>query len=303
MKAGKWLIRLLSLTLVLVLLLGSSALAGWQNSGGKWWYSFNDGSYARNNWVEDGGEWYYFGDDGYLVTGWQKIGGIWYYFKSSGAMATGWVNAGGWYHFNEAGQMDTGWYSEGGDWYFLGEDGMMQTGWVKAGNAWYYMDGNGIMTEGWRKIDGAWYYFNNGQMCTGTWTIDGQRYRFDKNGKLINNSYPVISSIQLTTNSIGTPRAYIRIMNTSRKTIDRVDFTVYCYDAYGRQIKGYNYYTHQANWYDGYIYPGEESPSNHYWDLYGFDGTRTVLVTITKYHCTDGTTVDIPVSQQVTYRN
>ena len=69
MKARKWLIRLLSLTLVLVLLLGSSALAGWQNSGGKWWYSFNDGSYARNNWVEDGGEWYYFGDDGYLVTG------------------------------------------------------------------------------------------------------------------------------------------------------------------------------------------------------------------------------------------
>jgi hypothetical protein len=283
MKTRKWVIKLIALTLLFTILLGSSALAGWQNDGGKWWYSYGNGGYARNNWVQDGNAWYYFGDDGYMVTGWQKIGS--------------------WYHFDNNGVMNTGWFSEGGKWYFLGTDGAMKTGWVKAGNNWYYMEADGVMCTGWKKIGGSWYYFSGGAMVTGLKTIDGKAYQFTSEGKLIETVYPVISSINLTKNSIGYPVVYIQIYNQTNSIIDRVDFTVYCYDAYGRQIKGYGYYTHDEDWYDGVIMPGESSPAGHYWNLYGYDGVRTVLVTITKYHTTDGRTVNIPKSQQITFRN
>ena len=92
MKLRKRLVRLIALALMLVFLLGSSALADWQRDNVGWWYSYADGSYAQSKWLQDGNDWYYLGDDGYMVTGWRKISGTEYYFKKSGEMATGWAN-------------------------------------------------------------------------------------------------------------------------------------------------------------------------------------------------------------------
>ena len=97
MRIRKWFARIVFLALLFTILLGSSAMAGWQKDGGKWWYSYENGGYARNTWLQEGNKWYYFGDDGYMVTGWQKLGK--------------------WYHFNSSGKMDTGWLNDGGAWY------------------------------------------------------------------------------------------------------------------------------------------------------------------------------------------
>ena len=164
MKTGKGLIRLMALTLVFALLLGSSAMAGWQIDGGKWWYSFENGSYAKNQWVKDGGDWYYFGNDGYMVRGWQKINGNWYYLNDSGKMATGWVK-------------------KGQNRYYMNSDGVMLKGWQRIRGIWYYLDEEtGAAATGWKKIGGDWYYFDkDGRMFSNAY-ID-KKYFVDENGK------------------------------------------------------------------------------------------------------------------------
>ena len=192
MKAAKQMIRLIALTLVFVLLLGSGALAGWQNNNGKWWYSLDDGSYAKNQWVKDGVDWYYFGEDGYMVTGWKTIDGKDYYFTKDGKMATGWVMIKKeWYHFSLKGLADTGWLRDRGNWYYLDNSGKMMTGWVKDGQNRYYMNTDGTMATGWQKINRIWYHLDKktGAAATGWKQLDGAWYYFDKDGRMFSNSY------------------------------------------------------------------------------------------------------------------
>ena len=143
MKTRKWFVKVISLILLFTILPGSIAWAGWEQDGGRWWYSYENGGYARNTWIQESDGWYYFDNGGYMVTGWQKIGGCWYHFNSSGKMDTGWIN------------------DEG---------------------TWYYLDRNGAAATGWQKIDGAWYYFDaSGKMYADAY-ID-QKYYVDANGR------------------------------------------------------------------------------------------------------------------------
>ena len=142
MKTRKWLVKLISLTLLFTLLLGSSALAGWQKDGNKWWYSYENGGYAKNTWIQDGNGWYYFGGDGYMVTGWRNLGS--------------------WYHFNSSGKMDTGWLNDGGTWYYLDQSGAMVTGWRQIDGTWYHFDASGKMITN-TYIDQKYYVDSNGQ--------------------------------------------------------------------------------------------------------------------------------------------
>ena len=208
MRIRKWFARIVFLALLFTILLGSSAMAGWQKDGGKWWYSYENGGYARNTWLQGGNKWYYFGDDGYMVTGWQKLGkwyhfnssgkmdtgwlndgGTWYYLDQNGAMVTGWQQIGKWYHFNSSGKMDTGWLNDRGAWYYLDEKGAMVTGWKKIGK-WYHFSASGKMDTGWINDGGTRYYLNqNGAMVTGWQQIDGAWYYFDTSGKMYANAF------------------------------------------------------------------------------------------------------------------
>ena len=208
MKTGKWFAKAVSLALLFTILLGSSALAGWQKDGTGWWYSYENGGYAKNTWLQENNKWYYFGNDGYMVTGWRKIGswyhfdgsgemdtgwlkegGAWYYLGQTGAMVTGWQKIGSWYHFNGSGGMDTGWLNDGGTWYYLDQTGAMVTGWRKIGS-WYYFNGSGEMVTGWLKDSGIWYYLDqSGAMVTGWQKIDGAWYYFDASGRMYTNAY------------------------------------------------------------------------------------------------------------------
>ena len=179
MKRGK---KLCCATLILGMLLpqvmGSGAVSEaasgkWRHNAKGWWYSYSDGSYAKNTWEKIGGKWYYFNASGYMVTGWKQIKGKWYYFDASGCMVTGWK------------QID-------GKWYLFSGSGVMVTGWKQTSNKnqstknWYFFMSNGVMVTGWKKISGKWYFFNaSGVMVTGTRTIGGKEYTFGRDGALI----------------------------------------------------------------------------------------------------------------------
>ena len=167
----------IAILLVLALMLSTgSALAGWENSGGGWWYSLDDGGYLADTWLFDGA-WYYFDSAGWMVTGWKQIGGDWYYFDD-GAMVTGWKQIGGdWYYFDD-GAMVTGTQKIGGTEYVFSDDGAYlyeakeQSGWKGDGGVWYYISG-GEKATGWKEIDGDWYLFaDDGAMQTG-WQQSG----------------------------------------------------------------------------------------------------------------------------------
>ena len=318
--------RIVALALCCVMLLACAAAAAdsWEQSSGRWWYSYSNGGYARNQWLQYEGAWYYFDGEGWMVTGWQKIKNVQYHFQNNGKMDTGWVKISGkWYYFNDEGAMKTGWLNDGGSWYYLGTDGAMQTGWVRYGNGWYYLQSNGAMKTGWLQLknkwyylkdDGAmavgwlslngyWYYFDKGVMVTGTKKINGKAETFDNEGRWIKTADLYVSSITLKKGALGYYEAYIRIKNNLKVAVDRVDFTIYCYDAYGDQLYQYDYYAYMNCCYAGVISAGGQSPSNYYWGLNGFEGVYKIVVTIWKYHTVDGRTVEIPESQRVPYSN
>lgn len=61
---------------------------GWQQDEHGWWYGKEDGSYVKNEWLEDDGKWYNFDEDGYARIGWYQDGEDWYYFGADRAMIT-----------------------------------------------------------------------------------------------------------------------------------------------------------------------------------------------------------------------
>ena len=107
-----------------------------------------------------------------------------------------------------------------------------------------------------------------------------------------------ITDVSITKNSIGIPELSLRLTNGGSDYIDRVDFLVRCYDAYGDRIKGYDYYDRTQCYYDDILEP-QKSSGIRYWTLYGFEGTRKVEIAIVKYHVITGGTVEIPENELV----
>ena len=132
--------------------LGSSSEAEaasgkWKQDKKGWYYSYSDGSYAKNTWLKIGGKWYYFGAYGYMAKSWKQIGKKWYYFGADGKMRSGWQKIGGkWYYF-ASGAMKTGWLKSGGKWYYFNDDGSMVTGTKSIGGKTYSFGSDGVMKE------------------------------------------------------------------------------------------------------------------------------------------------------------
>ena len=111
----------------------STALAGWhQEADGRYWYSYDDGSYPTNSVKTIDGYDYCFDANGYMLTGWQYVNFKWYYFDPvSGTKVYGWqfIN-GNWYYLDpqDFGAMYTYWLNLDGNRYYLDENGVMQTG-------------------------------------------------------------------------------------------------------------------------------------------------------------------------------
>ena len=125
-----------------------AASGTWKYNSKGTWFSYSDGSYAKNDWLKISGNWYHFDKTGYVQTGWQKLSGKWYWLGNDGAMKTGWQKLSGkWYHFDKNGAMHTGWMKSGKNWFFFKENGAMVTGTRKIGGKTYLFNSAGVLQK------------------------------------------------------------------------------------------------------------------------------------------------------------
>ena len=178
----------------------------WKQSGNKWWYQYEDGTYPKNEFITIDNKLYRFDQYGYMQTGWFKANNEDYYATSSGEIKAQWVGSGNnWYYVDADGKMVTGFQTISGVKYYFETNGLMKKGWFKvngtdyyastsgeikaqwvgSGNNWYYVDADGKMVTGFQTIAGAKYYFaSSGLMQTGWFKINGTDYYATSSGAI-----------------------------------------------------------------------------------------------------------------------
>ena len=102
----------------------------WKQSGNKWWYQYEDGTYPKNEFITIDNKLYRFDQYGYMQTGWFRVNNEDYYATSSGAIKAQWVGS-------------------GNNWYYVDADGKMVTGFQTISGSKYYFETNGLMKKGW----------------------------------------------------------------------------------------------------------------------------------------------------------
>ena len=178
----------------------------WKQSGNKWWYQYEDGTYPKNEFITIDNKLYRFDQYGYMQTGWFRVNNEDYYATSSGEIKAQWVGSGNnWYYVDADGKMVTGFQTISGSKYYFETNGLMKKGWFKvngtdyyastsgeikaqwvgSGNNWYYVDADGKMVTGFQTIAGAKYYFaSSGLMQTGWFKINGADYYATSSGAI-----------------------------------------------------------------------------------------------------------------------
>ena len=129
------------------------------------YYLLNDGTMAKNQWVDNSR--YYVGADGkwlrnYGVPRWESNSKGWWYNDGYGNYPVSQFMTinGNTYYFNSSGYMVTGWQAVNGAWYFFSSSGAMKK------NAW----------------EGDYYLLSDGQMARNQW-VDNSRYYVGADGK------------------------------------------------------------------------------------------------------------------------
>ena len=156
----------------------------WKQSGNKWWYQYEDGTYPKNEFITIDNKLYRFDQYGYMQTGWFKVNNEDYYATSSGEIKAQWVGSGNiWYYVDADGKMVTGFQTIAGAKYYFAESGLMQTGWFKINGEDYYAASSGVISAQWVGSGNTWYYVDaEGKMVTGDYVIDERVNHFDANG-------------------------------------------------------------------------------------------------------------------------
>lgn len=189
------------------------AVPGWTEDRKQ--YVKEDGTYACDEWIKDGGAWYAFDEQEQLRTGWftDKDGASYYLQAPSGKMMTDrwiqdrWVGSDG-KEITDPDKM--GWirdannvlryrtkdnllYKDGfldinGKTYLFSPFGQLLTGWNKYQGFNYYSDQNGVVQKNtW--ISGMYWVEEDGKMAVSKWVDDG-RYYVGADGKWIRNPLP-----------------------------------------------------------------------------------------------------------------
>ena len=156
----------------------------WKQSGNKWWYQYEDGTYPKNEFIAIDNKLYRFDQYGYMQTGWFKVNGEDYYATSSGAITAQWVGSGNnWYYVDADGKMVTGFQTISGVKYYFETNGLMKKGWFKVNGTDYYASTSGAIKAQWVGSGNNWYYVDaDGKMVTGFQTIAGAKYYFASSG-------------------------------------------------------------------------------------------------------------------------
>ena len=129
----------------------------WKQSGNKWWYQYEDGTYPKNEFITIDNKLYRFDQYGYMQTGWFRVNNEDYYATSSGAIKAQWVGSGNnWYYVDADGKMVTGFQTISGAKYYFASSGLMQTGWFKINGEYYYATSSGEITAQWVESGNKW---------------------------------------------------------------------------------------------------------------------------------------------------
>ena len=156
----------------------------WKQSGNKWWYQYEDGTYPKNEFITIDNKLYRFDQYGYMQTGWFRVNNEDYYATSSGAIKAQWVGSGNnWYYVDADGKMVTGFQTISGSKYYFETNGLMKKGWFKVNGTDYYASTSGEIKAQWVGSGNNWYYVDaDGKMVTGFQTIAGAKYYFANSG-------------------------------------------------------------------------------------------------------------------------
>ena len=141
----------------------------WKQSGNKWWYQYEDGTYPKNEFITIDNKLYRFDQYGYMQTGWFRVNNEDYYATSSGAIKAQWVGSGNnWYYVDADGKMVTGFQTISGSKYYFETNGLMKKGWFKVNGTDYYASTSGEIKAQWVGSGNNWYYVDaDGKMVTG----------------------------------------------------------------------------------------------------------------------------------------
>lgn len=131
---------------------------------------------VKPGWVESGNKLYYRYADGSYATGAFKVDGEYYYANTSGEVYRNrWFGSGAtWYVADETGKVlrDT-WVLYQGYCFYVGSDyrvDFSQGAVVCSKGSWYHLKADGTWAVGFDEICGNWYYFDkNGRMVFNTW--------------------------------------------------------------------------------------------------------------------------------------
>lgn len=98
-------LRTLGIALALTTMAALPSFAGtMQQNGTALQYLKDDGSYAKEEWIQVGSDYYYFDKEGNSVAGWKRVNKKWYYLDpATGKMKTGWLQNtdGNWYYLDD----------------------------------------------------------------------------------------------------------------------------------------------------------------------------------------------------------
>ncbi len=220
---------ILTMASVAALHMHLTALAGWSESGGQWYY-YNDtsGKLVTSDWVQVDGKWYYVDKNGAMVT--NRMIDDSFYVKENGELVKEawmllpdrWSSEPAWRYFGDTGRIiSEGWKDIDGSRYHF-TDGVMDTGWLELENDTYYLGSSGAMTTGWKKLRAeteewreSWYYFdrNGKQIKKSEKKIDGDTYVFDEDGRMLTGwvnpeDYSSSGDENLSTDEIDSLRFY-----------------------------------------------------------------------------------------------
>ena len=202
----------------------------WKQSGNKWWYQYEDGTYPKNEFIAIDNKLYRFDQYGYMQTGWFKVNGEDYYATSSGAITAQWVESGNnWYYVDADGKMVTGFQTISGVKYYFETNGLMKKGWFKVNGTDYYASTSGAIKAQWVGSGNNWYYVDaDGKMVTGFQTIAGAKYYFAESGLMQKGWFKINGADYYATSSGAITAQWVGSGNTW-----------YYVDADGKMVTGY----------------------------------------------------------------
>ena len=202
----------------------------WKQSGNKWWYQYEDGTYPKNEFITIDNKLYRFDQYGYMQTGWFRVNNEDYYATSSGAIKAQWVGSGNnWYYVDADGKMVTGFQTISGSKYYFETNGLMKKGWFKVNGTDYYASTSGEIKAQWVGSGNNWYYVDaDGKMVTGFQTIAGAKYYFASSGLMKKGWFKFNGSDYYATSSGAITAQWVGSGNTW-----------YYVDADGKMVTGY----------------------------------------------------------------